>query len=198
MSTFAVKFGLGLVLAALCLSARAQAQSAPLTYWTPGWPLGFAGNPAAGEGANIYGNFPSFGQDFSYSRYNFSNGLFVGSERSAVSLNMSGINQARAFGSLYGEGVQFGYNFKNAPVAVYAGFDTLKYNGLGSALAPFDSTSTTVSGYSAHAGVAFQPTSNLSFSFGVGYTQQPGRVYTDTPSPSLSNNSQFDLVGGRR
>ena len=47
-------------------------------------------------------------------------------------MGLSGLNQAGAFGSLYSEGVQFGYNFKNAPVTFYAGFDTLKYNsGIG-------------------------------------------------------------------
>ena len=28
----------------------------PLTYWTPGWPLGFSGDSVA----DAYGNFPSF------------------------------------------------------------------------------------------------------------------------------------------
>jgi opacity protein-like surface antigen len=201
MSVFAVSLGLALVLAALCLGGRtAQAQSAPVQYWTPGW-LGFGGNLNAGQGSNTDGNVPSFdgsaADGFSTTRYNFPNGWFVGNERGGMGLSTNGISQAGAFGSLYSEGVQFGYNFKNAPVTVYGGFDTLKYN-IGSAFAPFDSTSTTVPSYSAHAGVAFQPTSNLSLSLGFGYTQQSGRIDTDTKSPSLSNASQFDLVGGRR
>ena len=54
---------------------------------------------------------------------------------------MSGINQASAFGSFYSEGMQFGYNFKNAPVTVYGGVDTLKYNsGLGGSFFAFNST----------------------------------------------------------
>ena len=199
---FARRLGLAFVLLALCLGGRtAHAQSAPVTYWTPGW-LGFGGNLNAGQGANIDGNFPGLGGSdagFSSTRYNFSNGWFVGNERGGMGLSMSGINQAGAFGSLYSEGVQFGYNFKNAPVTVYAGFDTLKYNsGIGSAFSPFDSMSSTVPGYSAHAGVEFKPTSNLSLSLGFGYTQQSGRIDGDTKSPSLSNASQFDLVGGRR
>ncbi len=152
------------------------------------------------QGANTDGNYASFDSGgaggFSSTRYNFSNGWFVGNERGGMGL--SGINQAGAFGSLQTEGVQFGYNFKNAPVSVYAGFDTLKYNsGIGGAFSPFDSTSSTVPGYGAHAGVEFKPTSNLSLSLGFGYTQQSGRIDTDTKSPSLSNASQFDLVGGR-
>jgi opacity protein-like surface antigen len=55
-----------------------------------------------------------------------------------------------------------------------------------------------VPGYSAHAGVEFKPTSNLSLSLGFGYIEQSGRIDSDTKSPSLSNASQFDLVGGRR
>ena len=201
MSILAVRLGFALAVAALCLGGRpAHAQSAPVRYWTPGW-LGFGGNLNAGQGANADGNFPGFdGSDtggFSSTRYDFPNGWFVGNERGGMGL--TGIHQAGAFGSLYSEGVQFGYNFKNAPVTVYAGFDTLKYSsGIGSAFSPFDSTSGTVPGYSAHAGVEFRPTSNLSLSLGFGYVQQSGRIDSDTKSPSLSNASQFDLVGGRR
>src|SRR5882672_3403081 len=112
--------------AALCLAGGpAHAQSAPVTYWTPGW-LGFGGNLNAGQGANSDGNFAGFGGSdaggFSSTRNNFSNGWFVGNERGGMGLSMNGISQAGAFGSLYSEGVQFGYNFKNAPVTVYAGF----------------------------------------------------------------------------
>src|ERR1700729_2081750 len=112
---------LALVVMALCLGARAAcAQSAPMSYWTPGWPLGFGGNMAVGQSPDSYGNFPSFdGSDGRGGRfrYNFPNGLFVGSERSSVGLGLSGINGASgAFGSLYSESTQFGYNFKNSPV----------------------------------------------------------------------------------
>jgi opacity protein-like surface antigen len=198
---FAGRLGLVFAVAALCLGGRmAHAQSAPLTYWTPGW-LGFGGNLNAGQGANTDGDFASFDAGgaggFSSTRYNFANGWFVGNERGGMGL--SGINQAGAFGSLQTEGVQFGYNFKNAPVSVFAGFDTLKYkSGIGGAFSPFDSTSSTVPGYGVHAGVEFKPTSNLSLSLGFGYTQQSGRLDTDTKSPSLSNASQVDLVGGWR
>ncbi|MEO6380668.1 MAG: hypothetical protein ABIO35_01350 [Nitrobacter sp.] len=204
MSIFTVRLSLVFVAAALCLGGRAaHAQSAPMTYWTPGW-LGFGGNFYGGQGANTDGNFAGVGGidagRFSPTRYNFSNGWFIGNERGAVGLNMSGINQAGAFGSFQSEGVQFGYNFKNAPVTVYGGFDTLKYNpGIGGAFSsPFDSTSSTVPGYRAHAGVEFKPTSNLSLSLDLGVIQQSGRIDSETKSPSLSNASQFDLVGGRR
>lgn len=198
---FAERLALVFAVAALCLGGRtAHAQSAPVTYWTPGW-LGFGGNLNSGQGANEGGNFAGLGGGgaggFSSTRYNFPNGWFVVNERGGVGL--SGINQAGAFGSLQTEGVQFGYNFKSAAVSVYAGFDTLKYNsGIGGAFSPFDSRSSTAPGYGAHAGVEFKPTSNLSLSLGFGYTQQSGRLDTDTKSPSLSNASQVDLVGGWR
>jgi opacity protein-like surface antigen len=186
--------------APLCLGGPlAHAQSGPLSYWTPGWPVGFAGN-SSGEGANTYGNFPGFDATSGNTRFNFGNGWFVGSERGGLGglrLGMSGFGQGGAFGSFQAEGAQFGYNFRNSPVTFYAGFDSLKYNpGIGSALTPFDSTSSTVGGYGAHAGVEFKPTSNLSLQFGVGYTQS-GRIDTDSQMPSLSNASQYDLVGGR-
>lgn len=197
---FAGRLGLVFVVAALCLGGRAaHAQAAPLSYWTPGW-LGFGGNLNAGQGANAQPNFASLdgGAAGGFStRYNFPSGWFVGNERAGMGL--SGVNQAGAFSAPQTEGVQFGYNFKNAPVSVYAGFDSLKYNpGIGGAFSPFDSMSSTVPGYGMHAGVEFKPTSNLSLSLGFGYTQQSGRLDTDSQSPSLSNASQADLVGGWR
>jgi hypothetical protein len=204
MSMFSRKFGLVLVAAVLCLCARtANAQTSPVNYWTPGWPMGFSGE--AGESANAYGNFPSFdfrdvGNGSSYARYNFSNGLFVGSQRNTM--GFSGLSQSAfgGFGSLYSEGVQFGDSLKNGggpPVTFFAGFDTLKYNaGIGSnAFAPFDSRSGTLPVSSAYAGVEFQPTSNLSLSLGVGVVQQTGRI--DSEINSLPGASSFS-VGGRR
>ena len=91
---FSRKFGLVLVAAVLCLGARtANAQTSPVNYWIPGWPMGFSGE--AGEGSNAYGNFPSFdfrdarGGGFSHTRYNFPNGWFVGSERNGMGLGLS-------------------------------------------------------------------------------------------------------------
>lgn len=208
MSVFSGRLGLALVLVALCLGGRtAHAQAAPVTYWTPGWPLGFGDNLTVGQSSNTYSNFPSFdgsdarGGGLSYMRYNFPNGWFVGSERGGMGLNVSGIRPDAAFGnfgSLYTEGMQFGYSFKNAPLTVYAGFDTLKYSaGIGGPFAPFDSMSGTLPGYSAHAGVEFQPASNVSLSLGVGYTQQSRRSDSDINSPLLPGASPF-AFGGRR
>jgi opacity protein-like surface antigen len=211
MSIFSSRLGLAFVLAALCLGGRtAHGQAAPVTYWTPGWPVGFGGNPTASQSSNTYGNFPSFdggdarGDGFSYLRYNFPNGWFVGGEGGAMGLSMNGINRAAAFGnirSLYYQGVQFGYTFQNAgglPLTVYAGFDTLKYNtGIGGPFAPFDTMSGTLPGYSAHAGVELQPTPNVSLSLGFGYTQQSGRIDSDINSLSLPGASPF-AVNGRR
>jgi opacity protein-like surface antigen len=183
MNIFSSKAALALALAALALGPRtAHAQAAPLSYWIPGGPFGFGGNENAGAGANTYGDFPAFdGGGASDARANVPNGWFVGGEAGGHGLGFNGIDQSAAFGlpSLSYQGVQFGYNTKTAsglPVSVYAGFDTLKYDtgGIGS-FAAFDSASSnTLPGYSMRAGVAFQPTSNISLSLGVGYTQQPG------------------------
>jgi hypothetical protein len=171
----------------LCLGARAaHAQASPVNYWIPGWPMGFSG--ASGESPDAYGTFPSFdfrdvGNGSSYARYNFSNGFFVGSQRSNMGFSSLSQGAFGSFGSVYSEGVQFGYSLKNGgglPVTFFAGFDTLNYN--------------TGSG-SAYAGVEFQPTSNLSLSLGVGYVQQSGRL--DSEINSLPGASSFS-VGGRR
>jgi opacity protein-like surface antigen len=176
MSIFSRRLGLALALAALCLGGRtAHAQAAPVTYWTPSWPLGFGGNLTAGS--NTYGNFPGFNGSGApgngYARYNFPNGWFVGGEGGGMGL--SSINQGGAFSnfpSLTYQGTQVGYNFQNAPLTIYGGLDTLKYNaGSGGPFAAFDSTSSTLSGYSAHVGVAYQPTPNLSLSLSAGFTQ---------------------------
>jgi opacity protein-like surface antigen len=209
MSIVSGRLGLALVLAALCLGGRtAHAQAAPVSYFIPGWPFGFSGDAGA-QTPNAYGSFPSFdGGDIrsggsSYARYNFPNGWFVGSESRGVGLGMNGVSQMGAFGnrSLSYDGVQFGYNFKNSglPVAVYAGFDTLKYNsGIGSNLfAPFDSQSGTLPGYSAHAGVEIRPTQNLSLSLGFGYTQQSGRIDSDINTPLLPGASPLAISGHR-
>jgi opacity protein-like surface antigen len=207
MSVFSSRLGLALVLAALCLGGRtAHAQAAPVNYWIPGWPAGFGGNLTVGQGSNTYGNFPSFdGSDarggFSSMRYNFPNGWFVGGEGGGMGLSMNGINRDGAFGnlgSLYYQGMQFGYNFQNAPLTIYAGFDTLKYNsGIGNPFAPFDTVSGTLPGYSAHAGVEFQPAPNVSLSLGFGYTQQSGRIDSDINSLLLPGASPF-VASGRR
>jgi len=209
MSIFSGRLGLALVLAALCMGGRmAHAQAAPVNYWIPGWPMGFGGNLTVDQRPNTYSNFPGFdgsdarGGGLSSMRYNFPNGWFVGGEGGGMGLGMNGLNQVGAFGnSLYYQGVQFGYNFKNAgglPLTVYAGFDTLKYNtGIGSPFAPFDTTSSTLPGYSAHAGVEFQPAPNVSLSLGFGYTQQSGRIDSDINSLSLPGASPF-AVNGRR
>jgi opacity protein-like surface antigen len=173
-------------------------------YWTSGWPSAFGGSPSADPSSNPYSAFSGFDGSASgsfTSRYNFSNGWFVGSERGGLGLSMNGFSQGGAWGNirpLSYEGVQFGYNFKGAPVTVYAGFDSLKNNtGIGGPFAGFDSISSTVPGYSAHAGVEFRPTSNLSLSLGVGYAQQPGGIESGINSLSLPGASSF-AFGGRR
>jgi len=209
MSIFSGRLGFALVLAALCLGAgAAHAQADPVRYWIPSWPIGFGGNLTVDPGSNTYGKFPNFdgsgarGGGFSPMRYNFANGWFVGTEGGGTGLSMSGINQGGTVGntrSLSYEGAQFGYNFQNArdlPLTVFAGFNTLKYNTvMGDPFSSFASTSGTVLGYTAHAGIEFRPASNVSLSLGVGYTQ--GRLDSDINSLSLPGASPFGF-GDRR
>jgi opacity protein-like surface antigen len=84
-------------------------------------------------------------------------------------------------------------NASRLPFTVYAGFDTLKFNtGIGNPFSPFESVSGTA-GYSARAGIEFQPASNVSLSLGFGYTQS-GRLDSDINSALLPGASPF----GRR
>jgi opacity protein-like surface antigen len=205
MSVFSIRLGLALVAASLCLGGQVHAQTMPVQYWLPSWPLGFGGDPTVGKGANTYGNFPGFdGSGSSNARYNFPNGWFVGGESGGMGLGMNGINRAAAFGNsaLSYQGMQFGYNFKTAggsPLTVFGGFDTLKYDtgiGGGGPFAPLNSMSGT-SGYRAHAGVEFQPTPNVSLSLGFGYTQQQqfGRIDSDINSTLLPGASPLAITG---
>jgi hypothetical protein len=189
MSSLASSCGLAALFAVLCLGgAPAHAQAAPLSYWIPGGAFGFGGS--AGQSADTYGNFPSFDAS---GRTNFANGFFVGSQRG--NLNWSGLSQtgpAGNFSALSYDSSQFGYNMKTTggmPVTFFAGFDTLKYgNGIGSSVAPL--TSGTAPGYGAFAGVEFKPTSNLSLSFGAGFTQHDsGRMDSDIRSNMLPGES---------
>jgi hypothetical protein len=189
MYTVTGRLGLAFVLAVFCMGGRtAHGQAGPAPYWIPGWPFGFGGNLTAGQSPNAYGNFLGFdgaytrGSDLSLMRYNFPNSWFAVAEGGSMGLSMNGISQEGAFDnirSLSYQGVQFGYNFKSAgglPFTVYAGLDTLKYDtGIGGPVAPFDTTSGTLTGYSARTGIEFQPAPNVSLSLGLGYTQQPGR-----------------------
>ena len=191
------RLGFLVAMAMLCVGGRAYAQAVnPLTYWTPGWPLGFSGDSVA----SAYGNFPGFdtrdSRGFGATRYNFGNGFFVGSSRTEF-LGTSGIAANAAFGnfgSLYSEGSQFGYSFKGAngmPVSVYGGFSTLKYNngfGSGSPFAAFDSQSAgNLPVYNANAGIEFKPTANTSLSLGFAYQGNSGAVGTDNALPPGAN-----------
>jgi hypothetical protein len=197
MFNLANSSGFATLLALLCLSgAPVHAQVAPLRYWIPGGPFGLSGG--AGQSPDTYGNFSSFNAGDADWRTKYANGFFIGTERG--NLGLSGLNQSGGnFSALSYEGTQFGYNTKTAggmPVTFFAGFDTLKYgNGIGSSLAPL--TSGAAPGYGAFAGVEFKPTSNLSLSFGAGFTQQDsGRMDSDLRSNMLPGESP--ALGGLR
>ena len=200
MSISAGKLGFAVLAAALCLGVRtAHAQAAPFSYWSPNW-IGFGGT-GLDQDPNASGTFE--GPGFSRTRFNFPNGMFVGSTSSSVSSAFTGINQASMFGS-YGsmsyESMQFGYKFNSAgdiPVTLFGGVDTMKFNGgfAGSPFAAFDSKSGTVPGYRANAGIEFKPASNLSLSLGVGFTQQGSA--TDSEMNTLPGQSSI-IPSGRR
>ena len=182
--------GLATLLAVLCFclgGTPAHAQVAPLQYWIPGGAFGYGGS------ADTYGNFPGFNTGDANSGYEFRPGFFVGSQH--ADLGSSGFSQAGFsgnFSALSYDSTQFGYNMKTAggsPVTFFGGVATMKYgNGIGSSVALL--TSTAGPGYGAFGGVEFKPTSNLSLSFGAGFTQRDsGRMDSDIRSDMLPGES---------
>lgn len=184
-----------LALMTLVLGAHAaQAQTAPVQYWQPSSWFGFGG-------PGSYGIDGSDAQDW---RANRPEGWFMSGTRNDFAI--SGFNRAAAFGnfsSISTEGMRFGYALKNTPLSVYAGFDSMKFNNIGSAgsgaFAAFDSGAASgPAAYSANAGFEYRPTSNLSLSLGVGVTQNQsqGLVDSDIRSPLLPGQTPL-AIGGR-
>lgn len=198
MSMIARSSAVALALLALCPGGRtAHAQAAPVQYWLPSSSFGFGGSLDQGSDAP------------GVSRTNFPNGWFIASTQGGTqgSLGMSGFNRLGAFGnlgSLSTEGMQFGYNFKNAPVSIYTGFDTMKFNtapgsSASGAFAAFDRSAAAPGAFSANAGIEFRPTSNLSLSLGASFGQQSqGLVDSDINSPLLPGQTPFAIGGVRR
>lgn len=188
---------LAIAVAAACLGGTAaHAQTAPLRYWIPGWPIGFSGLLPTDKGANSYADFPSFdfgsaGGGLSYSRVNFPTGFFAASERAAMGWTTSGADRGLLLGpfsSFTHDAALVGYDFqaeRNLPLQVYAGVSTSRFQtGAGGPFAAFDPMSGTLPVYTARAGVAYQPMPNLNLSVEVGYTQQ-GRIESDGSALSL-------------
>jgi opacity protein-like surface antigen len=175
-----------LAIAGLSLGTpAAHAQSVP--YWTT--TTGFGSALTSDPNASPYGNLSS--------RFNFENGWFVGSARGNPGFGATSFTPVTAFGNPAGasfQSVQTGYNFQSAPVSVYAGLDTLKFNSpIGSPFAGLDSSSAnSATSYGVRAGVEIRPMSNLSVSLGVGFSQQP----SDLNSALLPGASP--LAFGRR
>lgn len=187
--------------AALCLIAQAApAQVAPVQYWVPNGPFGLGGWSDAG--VMRYGNFPGFDAGAAVDgdwKSNFRTGAYVRSE--AASFDRMGVGWAGItsdFGGLTAQSTMAGYAFKGAgdlPVTVFAGFDTLNYRpGIGTALAPFSSDTSIAAGYTARAGIAFQPIPNLTLSLEGSVTQYQG----DDGSPTQRLLSGQSPYGGFR
>ncbi|MGJ4881180.1 MULTISPECIES: hypothetical protein [unclassified Bradyrhizobium] len=198
MSMVSRKSVFAIALAGLSLvSHAAHAQSGPVKYWLPGWPVGFSD---AGS-LDSYGNFPSFttnGSDsgFFSRRYSVTNNWAA---LSGVGLSPNIVNRYGALGSYTTEGAQYGYTFKSG-VSLYGGFDTLKYNpGLGGPFATFDGRSTSTPAYAINGGVEFKPTSNVSLSLGFSYAgQSSDRIDSDINSPALPGATPQAFTSGRR
>jgi opacity protein-like surface antigen len=187
MFIFARSSALASVLLALCLGAgSAHAQAMAVPYANSNSLLGLGSPGLDGGDVGARNNMPS--------------GWFVANTQGSL----GGFNRLGAFSnfsSLSAEGVQFGYNMKNTPLSIYAGFDTLKYNPPGStAFSAFDSKAGTAPGaFSANAGIEYRPTSNLSLSLGASFSQyNSGPVDSDINSQLLPGQTPFSIGGVRR
>ena len=188
---------LAATLALLCLGAPvARAQSVP--YWTS--TTGFNSNLSSNLTSETNANANAFG-NFSLA-LQFRERLVCrhGTRQPWFWQYLVWCKQfqapSRAFGSASAysyEGSQVGYNFKSAPVSIYAGLDTLKYNNapiVGSPFSAFDSSSANVpGGYRVNAGVEFRPTSNLTQP--VGRREFPRSNENDINSSLLPGASPF-------
>ena len=179
------------------VAPAAHAQSGPVKYWLPGWPIGFSDSGSL----DSYGNFPSFTANGSDSGF-FSRRYSVASNWSSlagVGLSSNIVNRYGSLGSYTTEGAQYGYTFKSG-VSFYGGFEALKYNpGLGGPFATYDSRSTSTPAYAINGGVEFKPTSNLSLSLGFSYAgQSSDRLDSDINSPVLPGATPQAFTSGRR
>jgi opacity protein-like surface antigen len=198
MFMFAVRLAFASLLVATCVGpTTAHAQTAPVQYWIPGWPVGFSNGSNDAASLESYENFPGFigngDSGFFSRRYSYTNNW------SAIGgLGLQGISPYASFGPLTTEGSQFGYRFKSG-VALYGGFDTLRADRGSNAFAAFDSNSSTLPVYSAHGGVEFQPAPNVSLSLGFSYTGQGSdRLDSDIRSPALPGETPSAFTSGRR
>ncbi|MGJ4926965.1 outer membrane protein [Bradyrhizobium sp. HKCCYLS2038] len=202
MSMVFRKSALVFALAGLCLGApAARAQSGPVQYWLPGWPIGFSTDPGVVQSLDSYGNVPSFTTSGSNTGF-FSRSYSVTnnwSSLSGVGLSSNIVNRYGSLGSYTTQGAQYGYTFKNG-VSFYGGFDTLKFNpGVGGPFATFDSRSTSTPAYAINGGVEFKPSSNVSLSLGFSYAgQSSSRVDSDINSPALPGETPQAFTSGRR
>jgi len=119
------------------------------------------------------------------SRYNFPNGWFVGGEGGGLVLSTTGFNQIgafRKFALLRRRAVRLQLQERERAAADFP--CRLRHFEIQfrhwRAFHAFDNVSGTLPGYSAHAGLEYQPAPNVSLSFDVGYTQQSGSFASAT------------------
>ncbi|WP_456713050.1 outer membrane protein [Bradyrhizobium sp. USDA 4353] len=202
MSMISRKTALAFALAGLCFgNDAALAQSGPVKYWLPSWPIGFSTDPGVVQSLDSYSNVPGFTTSGSKSGF-FARSYSVAnnwSSLSGVGLSPSLVNRYGSLGTYTTEGAQYGYTFKSG-VSFYGGFEALKVTpGLGGPFATFDGRSTSTPAYAINGGVEFKPTSNVSLSLGFSYAgQSSDRTDSDINSPALPGATPQAFTSGRR
>lgn len=200
MSVFSGRLGLALVMAVLSGRSNGPRQAAPVRYWLPSWPIGFGSNLTVGRSSNTYSNFPRFdggegqGGGLFYTRDNFSTpkaAPWAGARTESEPSTISPCCNTKACSSVTTCKTRVGCHSRSMPVSTPLKFGAAN----GEPFAPFDTISSTMPSYSAHAGLEFRPTPDVSLSLGFGYTQQSGRVDSEINSPSLPGASPFAFMG---
>lgn len=177
------KRGLALAAVLYLTVTAAQAQVAPIPYWSPGGPFGFGGNVTT----QYWGSAPDddgFRKGFSFSSYSTPASSFTGAFGASAFTGGSGLSS---------DGAQYAYSFKSlgdTPVTFFGGVSSLRTTPdvFTSLMTPgFERSSTLAT--SINAGVEFKPTSNISLSLSAGFVQPSATFDNDVRSqlPSAQN-----------
>ena len=135
-----------------------------MQYWLPNWPLGFGGNADADQATDKFGRPVGFssgearGGDFAFTRFNFPDGWFVGSERGGGGVVRRLQSSACPVSARSSMKARSWLRLPECDRDHLWRVQRVKYNsGIGDPFSAFDSRSSTASGYSAQVGVKFQP-----------------------------------------
>ncbi len=177
----ATKCGLALTAMLYLAASSAQAQVAPIPYWTPGGTFGYGGDITTQYWGSTLDE-DGFRKGFSFSSFSipansFTNSFAWGGFAASALTGVSGLSS---------DGAQYAYSFKSlgdTPVTLFGGVSSLRTTPdvFTSLVTPGLERSSTLA-TSVNAGIEFKPTSNISLSLSAGYVQPSATLDTDVRS----------------